>query len=233
VLTPARQRGVEILDDPSVDPAVRERAITDVVRSNRWLGGARAARLALGDALANLPATCTLLDVGTGWADIPDRLRRRADAAGIALTTIGVDDAVSLLLAARAGGRVSHVVAADALALPFRTASVDVVTCSQVLHHFEDHDAALLLAELNRVARRVVAVSDLRRSALAALGFWVMSFLMLFHRVTRHDGMVSVMRGFTARELSDLVRTSTGSVPTVSRRLGFRLTARWSPLSAP
>ena len=40
-LTPARRRGMEILDDPDVDPAVRRQSIRDVTRSNRLLGGLR------------------------------------------------------------------------------------------------------------------------------------------------------------------------------------------------
>lgn len=229
MLTPIRQRGVEILDDPSVDPGVRRRSIADVARSNRWLGGLRAAQLSVRDAVAQLGSAGTVLDVGTGFADIPARVRRDAQRAGTSLTTIGVDEAVALLASASAAGRVTHVVAAKALALPFRDRSVDIVTCSQLLHHFEHRDAERLLAEMNRVAKRAVAVSDLRRSWLAALGFWLLSWIFRFHRVTRHDGVVSVLRGFTAMELTELIRSATGSTPTVSRRLGFRLTARWSP----
>lgn len=229
MLTPARQRGVEILDDPSVDPDVRRQSISDVTRSNRWLGGLRAAQLSVRDAVAQLGSDGTVLDVGTGLADIPARVRREAQRAGTSLTTIGVDEAVSLLASASAAGRVTHVVAASALALPFRDRSIDLVMCSQLLHHFEHRDAEGLLAEMDRVAKRAVAVSDLRRSWLAAFGFWLVSWIFRFHRVTRHDGVVSVLRGFTAVELTELIRSATGSTPTVSRRLGFRLTARWSP----
>jgi hypothetical protein len=54
-------------------------------------------------------------------------------------------------------------------------------------------------------------------------------FPLRYHRVTRHDGVVSIFRGFTARELNELIRAATGVAPIVRRRLGFRLTARWSP----
>src|SRR5262249_14167040 len=114
----------------------------------------------------------------------------------------------------------------------FRDGAIDVVMASQVLHHFEEHDAERLLRELNRVARRVVIVSDLRRSWIAAIGFWLVSFPLRFHRVTRHDGVVSVLRGFTAADLKRLVRAAAGVDPTVHQRLGWRLTAQWQPRSA-
>jgi ubiquinone/menaquinone biosynthesis C-methylase UbiE len=229
VLTPARRRGVEILDDPRVDPAVRLASMGDVARSNRWLGGLRAASQELYGVLARLPQDrpATLLDVGTGLADIPNEAARAASALGVGLTTIGLDGSASVLSEARR--RTSFVVCANAFALPFADGSIDVVMCSQLLHHFAEADATRVLRELDRVARHVVIVSDLRRSWIAATGFWLVSFPLRFHRVTRHDGVTSVLRGFTQRELYDLVGRAVAAAPTVTRRLGFRLTARWTP----
>ena len=101
VLTPSRRRGVEILDDPATDSAVRERSIGDVTRSNRWLGGLRAAVLEARAVLPRLGASATLLDVGTGLADIPRQLSAEASATGRSLTTIGIDGVPSLVAAAR------------------------------------------------------------------------------------------------------------------------------------
>jgi SAM-dependent methyltransferase len=237
-LTPARRRGVELLDDPQVEPEVRRRSLMDVKQSNRWLGGLRAGSAALRDALRELlsgsstaaPNRLTLLDVGTGLADIPLRAREVARALGVGLTTIGVDEASSLLTAA--GDALDAGVCAHALALPFADGAVDLVTCSQLLHHFADRDAERLVAELNRVAGRAVVVSDLRRSWIAAAGFWLVSFPLRFHAVTRHDGVVSVLRGFTAAELRRIILAGAGVSPVVTRRLGYRLTARWTPRRA-
>ncbi|MHB1863020.1 MAG: methyltransferase domain-containing protein [Gemmatimonadaceae bacterium] len=225
-LTPARRRGFEILDDPATPGPLRERSQRDVARSNAVLGGARAVLRELRATLPRAGPVPTLLDVGTGLADIPARASRHAGA----LTTIGYDVAESLLAAAR--GRMTHAVCGDALALPFATGSVDVVICSQLLHHFVRDDAVRLVRELHRVARHAVIVSDLRRSWVAAAGFWVVSFPLGFHPVTRHDGVVSVLRGFTAGELASLVRDATGATPHVRRHLGYRLTAVWSAREA-
>jgi hypothetical protein len=45
--------------------------------------------------------------------------------------------------------------------------------------------------------------------------------------------VVSVFRGFVASELREVVRSATGVTPTVRHHLGFRLTATWTPGSAP
>jgi 2-polyprenyl-3-methyl-5-hydroxy-6-metoxy-1,4-benzoquinol methylase len=111
--------------------------------------------------------------------------------------------------------------------LPLADRSVDVVTCSQLLHHFEDAEIPVILRELDRVAREWVVISDLRRSWLAACGFWLVSWPLGFHRVTRHDGTLSVLRGFTADELARHVLGATGRRADIRRHLGFRLTAAW------
>ena len=227
MLIPKRRRGAEILDDPSVDPAIRERSIADVTRSNTLLGGRRAAVAAFASIQSSLGDHATVLDVGTGLADIPDRVRDVAAANGRTVLSIGVDEAWSLLDADRS--RLDAGVCANALSLPFRDHSVDVVMCSQILHHFDDIGADAFLREMNRVARRAVIISDLRRSWIAAGGFWLVSFPLRFHRVTRHDGVLSVLRGFTASELQRLIQAATGVAPVVERRLGWRLSAVWTP----
>jgi len=227
MLTPPRRRGIEFLDEPDVDPVVRRHAQSDIARSNRLLGGLRAVVVELRKTIAGIDGAPTLLDVGTGLADIPERATTVAAAAGVTLTTIGVDAAPSLLVAAR--GCMTYGVCASAFALPFRDHSIDIVMCSQLLHHFDWPDAERLVREANRVARHAVIVSDLRRSWVAAAGFWIVAVALRFHPVTQHDGVVSVLRGFTAGELRRLVARATGAAPTVRRRLGYRLTVRWTP----
>jgi methyltransferase family protein len=227
ILVPARRRGVEILDSPDVDPAVVRRSLADVVCANTLFGGASSALDELEETITSLPRCATLLDVGTGLGDIPARARSLARESSVDLTTIGLDSALELVSASR--HRVSFAVCADALHLPFADRSVDIVMCSQVLHHFADMDAATLLREMDRVARIRVIVSDIRRSWIAAAGLWLVSFPLRFHAVSRHDGVVSVLRGFTPSELSDTVSDAIARNPVVHRRRGFRITASWAP----
>jgi SAM-dependent methyltransferase len=226
-LSPRRRRDFEHLDDPTIDPALRERSLRDVRRANTALGGAHAVLSEVARQLSALGPEGTLLDVGTGLGDIPARARALAARRGVQLTALGVDEAASLARVTH--GMLDGSACADARRLPFPDASVDLVTCSQVLHHFEDADIPVVLRELQRVARRAVIVSDIRRSWIAAAGFWLVSWPLGFHPVTRHDGVVSVLRGFTPRELSRHVQRATGRAADVRRHLGFRLTATWTP----
>jgi ubiquinone/menaquinone biosynthesis C-methylase UbiE len=224
-LTPARRRGVEMLDDPAVDPALAERSLRDVALANRLFGGRHAILREVRTVLQDVPpgTAVQLLDVGTGLGDIPRAAMQLARSHAVPFRTIGLE--LTPRLASVASHTCTHAVAADATRLPFANRSVDIVTCSQVLHHFEVAEAIQLLQECVRVASRAVIIGDLRRSWLAVAGLWTSSFALGFHPVSRHDGVVSILRGFTEQDLQQLFVQATGHVPRVRRSLGWRVTA--------
>lgn len=231
-VTPRRRRGREFLDDADqLEARVVRRSLGDVARANMLFGGARAVLSELRHALRAVPARpITLLDVGTGLGDIPARILAWCRRYGIDLQAYGVESSTVLTRAARGAGLT--MVRANARQLPFADRSVDITMCSQLLHHFDRPDSIALLRELDRVAVHRVIVSDLRRSWLAVAGIWSVSFPLHFHPVSRHDGVVSVLRGFTRRELGELVRATVGRPPDTRYQLGFRTTASWTPGAA-
>lgn len=228
LLTPQRRRGVEYLDDAELEVGLAERSLRDVALSNALFGGARAV---VADVIAELERegvrSASVFDVGTGLGDIPMRLREQGARRSIRVATMGLEACEAL--ARRAALPAFPTLCARVPPLPLRTGAADIVTCSQLLHHLDADAAAALLQEMDRVARRCVIVSDLRRSWGAAAGIWLVSFPLRFHRVSRHDGVVSVMRGFTSRELHDTVRAAVGVEPRVHRHALYRLTAAWTP----
>lgn len=226
-LVPARRRGHEILDAADVDTALRERSHRDIDLSNRLLGGTRALSLAFEEAFAGAaPRTLSLLDVGSGSGENLLLATRLAGKAGVALRSVALD--IDECLARRAMPRGASV-CGSATALPFTDGAIDVVVCSLLVHHFCGDELSQVVRELHRVARYRVIIHDLRRSWIAAGGLWFASYPLGFHPVSRHDGMTSVMRGFTAGELESLIADVTGTRPHVSQRLGYRLVASWAP----
>lgn len=226
-LAPRRRRGVEYLDSADIDPAVRERSHRDIDLSSALLGGSRALRRSLAEAMSGLTVEATLLDVGSGSGGTIALAQRLAARSGIRLTGIALD--IDRTLVRNCAKRSQVGVCGNALELPFRTGSVDLVVCSLLLHHFEGEALCQVLGELDRVAKDGVIVHDLRRSRVAAAGIWALSFPLRFHPISRHDGVTSVLRGFTRDELRTLVYDSTGAHPRVSRHLGYRLVGAWRP----
>ena len=89
----------ELLDGPLDDPATLAANLRDLARINRLTGGAGLSVRAI----ATFAATSTvrsILDVGTGGADIPMTLLARASAAGEPLQVTATDSRTEVLEAA-------------------------------------------------------------------------------------------------------------------------------------
>jgi hypothetical protein len=223
--------GVELLDDPQADPALVRRALADVARTNRLFGGTRAVIAALEPYFRAAPhQPWTLLDVGTGAGDIPLAAAQAARRHEIDLRLVGVERLSAAACLAREQGLAT--VLADGGALPFAPRSVDVVIASQVLHHFPRDTAARWIAAFDCIARRAVVLADLHRSAVAMAAWWLASFPLRLHPVTRHDGVVSLRRGYTRQEFQGLC-TEAGVRARVRYAPIARVVADWTPRCAP
>jgi ubiquinone/menaquinone biosynthesis C-methylase UbiE len=200
----------ELLDGPLDDPAALRGNLRDLERANRWLGGADLSARAI-EALAGDRQSLTVLDVGTGAADIPVALLARAARDGRRLRVTGIDHRPEILAAAVArqprlgtmAGLELHV--GDGRSLPFPDRSFDIAHASLLLHHLEPGAAVAILREMSRVARRGIVVNDLLRGRLAWLGAWLLSHLATRNRYTRHDAPLSVRRAYTVAELTSLI----------------------------
>ena len=223
-----RTDAVELLDGPLDDPSALTANLRDLRRINRWLGGASLSAAAI-DALAAHRPELTLLDVGTGGADIPLALLGRARTRGRRLSVVAIDSRPEILAAAV---RATPVIGAtdgldlhvgDGRSLPYPDRSFDVAHASLVLHHCAPDSAVALLREMARVARLGVVVNDLQRGWLGWAGAWLLGHLLTGNRYTRHDAPLSVRRAYRADEMATMLRAA-GLTPvrTIRGALGQR-----------
>jgi SAM-dependent methyltransferase len=221
-----RLSGREATDDATASRGEVIATLRDIRRANLILGGTR---VVVSEAL-NLTkyskGPLTLMDVGSGTGDIARAAARALCARGMHTHTIAVEQSFILGMIARP--ETDEVIAGDALCLPIRDRSVDVVICSQVLHHFDDRRARILISELDRVSRIGVVIGELQRDVVASVLFRAVAPALRFHPVTVHDGLLSIERGFLGHELRALVRSAVPRDVVVRRRFPFRLTASWT-----
>jgi ubiquinone/menaquinone biosynthesis C-methylase UbiE len=202
---PRLKHAHELLDGPLNDPATLRDNLRDMGRVNRWSGGVDLSRRAIA-AVAPAPRAASILDVGTGGADIPVALLDDARRRGRGLTVTAVDARPEVLAAARAANPALDAVpgltleVADGRALPYPDGAFDVAHASLVLHHLEPDEAAAFLGELARVARQGVVINDLSRTRLTHLGAWILSRACTGNHYTRHDAPLSARRAYTADE---------------------------------
>jgi ubiquinone/menaquinone biosynthesis C-methylase UbiE len=222
----------ELLDRPGHDQAVLAGNLADLRRVNRLLGGARLTVRGLERLTWDLGpgAGLTIVDVATGGADIPGALLDWARRRRLRVRVVATDLSLEVLrVAARDAPIGVDIVAADARALPFANASVDVAICSLVLHHLRPDDAVTMLREMQRVARRGVVVNDLDRNWLGFVGTWLAGRLLTRNPLTRHDGPLSVRRAYTRAEMAMLAgRAGLGPV-SFEGFLGYRMAMTAGP----
>lgn len=205
----ARAEGaVEMLDAPAAVDDLRQ-CLADVARLNGVFGGRRLTVKHVEQLAARVPAgrPLTVLDIGTGGADLPRALVRWARRRGRGVRVFALDrDATTVGVAggwSRGYPEIAFV-QGDALDLPFGDASVDVVVSALTLHHFDADAAARHLAEMDRVARHGVLVNDLARSRTAWVLVWLATRALARNHMARHDGPLSVRRAYVRGELRSL-----------------------------
>lgn len=207
----------ELLDSDTGTAREVEDSLKDLQMINRWFGGAQA----MSDLLYQVAAQRRLesvswLDVAGATGDIAGLARKSLGRKGIRLEPILLDRA-----AAHLNGHFSSV-CSDALALPFRDNSLDIVGCSLFAHHLEPQEIARFAAEALRVARHAVVISDLIRHRLH-LALAYAGWLLYRSRLTRHDGPASVRRAYTVPEMKDILKSVGSSTIEVRHFYLFRM----------
>jgi len=180
--------------------------LDDMWRLNRWLGGFSALTRHLYPRLA-AAAPCSLLDVGTGSAQIPLSIAHWARARQLAVQVIGLDWAARNLAVARrrvASGTQVGLLQADAQHLPLPERAVDFVISSLFLHHLAPEAVVDLLRASYGRARRALIMTDLVRGVLPELAFGLVQPVLGRHPFTWHDGRLSIRRAYTPAELRAL-----------------------------
>ncbi len=118
----------------------------------------------------------------------------------------------------------NRAVTADALALPFRDASFDLVSCNLFAHHLSPEDFVRFVDEGLRVCRVAVLINDLVRHPLH---LWLAyAGLPLYRsRLTRHDAPASVRQAYTAEEMRTMLAKTRAVKVEIARHYLFRMGA--------
>ncbi|WP_020616902.1 methyltransferase domain-containing protein [Paenibacillus daejeonensis] len=156
---------------------------------------------------AGKPRSLRVLDVGCGSGDVNRSLLRWADKRQIQITIRLVDAGAEACEAARVLHRAEQritVVQADLFRLSDLGESADIVTATQLLHHFHGEQLLSAVRALTSVAKLGVVINDIHRHWAAWVAVWGASRLLPGNRYIRHDGPLSVAKGFRAADWEKL-----------------------------
>ena len=184
--------------------------LSDLRMLNRYLSGSRGVMLGLQRAIGGEPLKqMSILDVGTGSADIPAAIFAWAKRRNVATRIVAVDaDCTTARIAANQTKQLAgiEIVQGDAGGLPFAPGAFDFVVASQLLHHFSEAKIIDLLRQWARLARRGIVISDLVRHPVAYHGIRLLTKLATRNIMTLTDAPLSVRRAFAFGEWRELLR---------------------------
>lgn len=213
VLTPPRRfhsSEPEWIDRPDADPAWVRAELRALEKANRHLGGHRL----MVDYVKMLIAgkgqsPVSILDLGTGSADIPRAVVAWARQVRRPVSVVAVDNNPVALAEAREACRdwpEIKLEAQELRQLPYSPGSFDLVLCSLTLHHFDEREAVDLLRRMSEIARVGFVINDLRRNWCAIWATELLARTVLRSPILRHDAPQSCRAAFTVGELRDLAR---------------------------
>jgi ubiquinone/menaquinone biosynthesis C-methylase UbiE len=113
-------------------------------------------------------------------------------------------------------------VAGDALALPFRDASFDLLSCNLFAHHLSPPELVQFVDEALRVSRIAVLMNDLVRHPLH-MSLVYAGMPLYRSRLTRHDAPASVRQAYTPEEMQTLLAQSNAARVEIHRHYLFRM----------
>lgn len=221
----------ELLDTDAGTPREIEDSLADLRMINRYFGGVHSmARLLLEIAKQRQISNLSWLDVGGGAGDLATLTHQFLTARGIEVRPALLDrmpahmspvPSNSVHSPSAVNGRYPAI-AGDALALPFRENSFDVVGCCLFLHHLEPDQIIEFVNQGLRVARHAVLINDLIRHPLH-LALAYAGYALYRSRLTRHDSVASVRRAYTVQEIQSILGSTNAEQIEVHKFFPFRM----------
>ncbi len=207
----------ELLDSDSGTPAEIAASLADLRRVNRWFGGIATTRWMIEHVARTLrESSLSLLEVAAGSGDVPEVTRRQLELRGLRLNATLLDRARSHL---RNG---APAVVGDALALPFRATSFDLVGCGLFAHHLGPEQLVQFVNEALRVCRKAVLINDLIRHPVH-LALVYAGYPLYRGRLTRHDAPASVRQAYTPEEMQEILKETAAARVEISKHYLFRM----------
>ncbi|WP_420151671.1 methyltransferase domain-containing protein [Spirosoma sp.] len=204
--TAQRTSQEEFLDDFSLEGAELGDALDKIAAINQWLGGNQVTLNGIEDLLRKWPKekAVSIVDIGCGNGDMCRAVAEFGKQKGFRVNILGID--ANLYTVNHARSLSAHYPAVSYAEMnvfenDFAALDYDIALCTLTLHHFSDKDILQLMGLLANKARLGIVINDLHRSALAYRLFQLICFVFRLSKLSKDDGLISILRGFKKREL--------------------------------
>jgi 2-polyprenyl-3-methyl-5-hydroxy-6-metoxy-1,4-benzoquinol methylase len=199
-----RSTQTELMDLPETSPADYAAALADLAKVNCITLTHRPVLQWLDHATQNWPAghRLSVLDVASGQGDLLRAIHAWGSKRGFKMDLRGIDmnarSAVEAAAATPPGVNITWQTGDVFAHIP--NPAPDFIVTSQFAHHLDDAAVVALLRWLEKNAKRGWFIADLHRHIIPYFGFRLLCWAMLWHRIVRIDGTISIARSFREQE---------------------------------
>lgn len=217
----------EIMDDLDFQGDEMKNLLKDLKNVNKWLGGNNITIDGLEKLLKNHPKnkSIVILDIGCGDGEILRKCAEFGIKNDFIFECIGLDFNENILKTAKdrsANYQNISFKKVDVLKSEEIIPSCDIVLCTLFLHHFNNENIEHLVKIFLIKSRIGVVINDLKRSKQAFYLFKLVSEIFLKTDTARHDGLVSIARGFKKTELINISKKIENQQSTICWRWAYR-----------
>lgn len=198
----------ELMDSKDCDPVLLDNTYRQFKLINRLLSNWRGIyKNILRPAMSDPAKTYSLLDIGFGGGDIPISISKWAKEDGIKLQITAIETDLRSFEFASTLPPVPEIefLHTSSTDLVEKGDKFDFVISNHLMHHLKDPDLLSLLTDARTLSTRMVVFSDIERSDLGYLLFTSLARLLFYNSYIVTDGLTSIRRSFTRKELLDIV----------------------------
>lgn len=222
-----RSEQIEIMDNLDFQGAEMRNLLGDLKTVNKWLGGNSISidgieKLLRGHSKKNL---IVILDIGCGDGELLRKCTDYGKNNNYNFQCIGIDFNQNILEIAEKKSRNYPNIKfkkIDVFLEEELIPNCDIALCTLFMHHFNNENIEALLRILLNKSQKGLIINDLQRNIMAFGLFKVVSKLFLKTKTAKHDGLVSIARGFKKNELENISKKIPNQQSKIHWRWAFR-----------
>ena len=199
-----RSENPELIDFPVQDTEELRKNFNEIAFINRNLGGHDVTLAGLKMLIADRNKVYRITDIGCGVGDGLRMIRNWAMTSDLQVELKGIDSNEEVVAYAREKSQGLNIVYQQIDYREYFEAEpedTDIFIASLFCHHLSDNEIIHFLHEIFSKAKTGFVINDLHRNFFAYFSIKWLTALFSASRLTRNDAPLSVLRGFSEREL--------------------------------
>ena len=209
--TKFRTEAPEIMDNFALEGETLRDALDKIAKINQLLGGNELTLHGINKLLSKPDKNriFKIVDVGCGNGDMLRKLADYGKKNNLKLDLLGIDaNQFTINHAEKLSENYLNIKYSceDIFDDKFKALKYDIVLCTLTLHHFKDNEIIDLLTVFYKNAVLGIVINDLQRSAIAYRLFQILCVVFQLNKMSREDGLTSILRGFKKPELINFSR---------------------------